>query len=557
MSTTDTDTATTTTGDPAAIAPSRRSLVVIALVGVVLVVLHRPLAEVAARIVPGRAKVSSGGTQFPRFEDLAPSLLLRTGVVLVVLPLAIVVVRRIEALESSTVVRRALPIVTVLVAAVVTGWLARPHNGFPTNARIHWVDYLTYKSDNFFYAAGRLPHLVFYEHPFVWQAINAGLIVALCLLIARKLGFGWVMSSLLATLVLTSGNITRFSNTAEDVFINLALTFAFLLALLHRRPVVIGLAIAALMLGRPQFAVVYFAVVGAELLTFARRRSRPDRATWIHLGLITGALGIGVLVSQATFSLLGYRYFLANGHIVNIEELSDVTAREIDGFTIFPLSGAYVSHFVWVLPALLLLMAAAAVVLANRNDRATEVTVYAGALAVVALLGLHEVKPLLYFNIRYVTYLMPFLVTMAWTLPGACAARSRDGDGSAPASALAPWRPLVLGALLLAPLTMSTNALAVRDRVGSKPEIELLAVRDELRDLADGRLVYVADARSGTLNYVSYVLRKPITQIIELPDRPPDGDYLLIVPSDTDPIDGTEPVLRTESFVVLQHAAAP
>ncbi len=44
----------------------------------------------------------------------------------------------------------------------------------------------------------------------------------------------------------------------------------------------------------------------------------------------------------------------------------------------------------------------------------TEITVYFCALSVVLLLALHEAQPLLYFNIRYLTYLFPFLVVMSW-----------------------------------------------------------------------------------------------------------------------------------------------
>ena len=388
----------------------------LALFGSLLVVVDDRLARLLARTIPGRGEVSSAGTAFPQFAEVVPTIIRRNGLLLIVAAIVLVASRLVRGeRQIPDWAGLAASVTAALSSALWIGWLATPHNAFPSNARIHWVDYLTDKSDNYFYAAGRVPHLIFYDAPPLWQAINALILVGLTITIGRQLGAGWALAVGFGLVVATSGNLLRFANTAEDVYINVALVLAVISASLTRRPVILGLALAAVLLGRPQFAVIFPGVVLAELLALARRRERPSRALVRHVAITTGVTAIGVVVCQLLFTVLGRRYFLTNGNLVDIDELANVTARPIDGFTIFPISGAYLLHFGWVLPAGTLVLAGLGVIRARRLDLRHEVTVYFCAYSVIALLVLHEVRPLLYFNIRYVTYLMPFLLVMAWT----------------------------------------------------------------------------------------------------------------------------------------------
>lgn len=542
--------------------------------GLVLIIANGPIARILARGLPWRGEVKSAGTFFPPFPEAAPVILSRTGWMLIALPvLTAATVSATSRLKSDRRVDIVVATTTIIGSGLWFGWLATPHNAFPSNARIHWVDYLTWRTERLFYAAGRVPHMLFYDSPPTWQAINAALLVGLCILIARRLGFSMLASSALSIVVATSGNLLRFANTAEDVFINLTLVLIVVYASLGRRSVLFGVALAALLLGRPQFIVIFPAVAMSELLVAARQRRLPDREQLRHVCVTIGAAVVGVVATQIFFEVIGERYFFHNGKIVDVGTLESVSPREIDGFTISAFSGTYVLHFVWALPTITVALALLAAVRAPALGTPREAPVYFWGLSVSTLVLLHEAQPLLYFNIRYLTYTLPFLLVMSWALirtvverrankPVEPATAGRDGrfgvHGPDPASPNRPgWSAVGAGCFwltLLAPITIPGDPVDTKQRLERRPEIELLEIRDELRELADGRTVYLDFPSTSTQNYVTYVLRTPVRNVRLLSDSPFEEGGIVIGTA-ADPWSDQAPALSTDRLVVFDPSA--
>ncbi len=234
--------------------------------------------------------------------------------------------------------------------------------------RFHWVDYITWDTDDYFYSLGRIPHRIFYDAPWMWQSINAAMAVSLCYLIARRMRIGRGLSTALASVIAISGNLLIFANTAEDVLLNVTLVLLLLYATLRRIGWFVGLALLLLILGRPSFAIIALAIPTAELVVALRHRERPSRQQLMFVLSAAVVVALGVLVTQIYFTIAGRRYFLTEGRLVFVPELEGLEQRGVDGFTLSAWSGAYASHLLWVIPIFVLLGAVGAFITANRRE---------------------------------------------------------------------------------------------------------------------------------------------------------------------------------------------
>ena len=348
------------------------------LLGLVVTLLAGSLANVAEWLLPAGWQVSSTGTGFGSFSAIGEELFRRIGWLLLVASGAMFL-SGVVPWRSAEVTPRLRRVVIVLVtsgSAIWYGWLAQPHNGFPANSRIHWVDYLTVKSEVFFYAAGRIPHMVFYDVPYVWQALNVALVVLGCFALAHRLGLSLGASAAMAATPAVSTNLLLFANTAEDVMLNIALLLFVMWAVLRRGPILVGLALAFAVLGRPSFLVLIPCLVAAESF-WALRRDRRLVSLWKAITsrylVVACAVATGTIAaSQVIFEILGDRYFFTNGRIIDSGPISNAEPIEIEGFTISAFSGTYLGHGLWVMPLVFLLGAVAAVVRAElaRTHRA-------------------------------------------------------------------------------------------------------------------------------------------------------------------------------------------
>ncbi len=161
-----------------------------------------------------------------------------------------------------------------------------------------------------------------------------------------------------------------------------------------------------------------------------------------------------------------------------------------------------------------------------------------------------EANPLLYYNIRYLTYLLPLLMVAAWSLlaPGVIGL-SNTGDARRRVfSSAVVMRPFVAATLVLGPVVIPASPVGIKRAIEERDELELLEVNTELRALAEGRTVYLMFGAASTRNYLSYVLRGSPNDI-KLPGDGP-GEGLVIVRREDAP-EGVEPVLETDSFVVF------
>ena len=516
-----------------------------------------PVADLVVRLLPGRTRLRSLGTNFESFDDIGADIVARTGWVLVAACAVAVIAhwlstRGIRLRVDSTRIHLAMTIAVVAATAAWFGWLSTPHNAFPSNARFHWVDYITWDSDDYFYALGRIPHRIFYDAPWMWQSINAAIAVVLCYLVARRLGIGRGMSTVLASVIALSGNLMIFANTAEDVLLNVTLMLLLLYASLRRIGWFVGLALLLLILGRPSFAIVALALPVGELLVALRHRERPTRQQVVYVGTAAAVTAVGVLISQIYFTIAGRRYFLTQGRLVYVPELDGITQREVDGFTLSAWSGAFSTHLLWVIPVFILAGAVAAVIVARRQELHVESTVYLAVSGTVLLVLVLEANPLLYYNIRYLTYLLPLLMVAAWSLlvPGVMGPSSTgEARRRGVLTSAVVIRPFVAATLVLSALIIPADPVGIKRAIEQRDELELLDVNTELRELAEGRTVYLMFGASSTRNYLSYVLRGNPNDI-KLPDGSGPGDGLVIVRREDAPA-GVEPVLETDSFVVF------
>jgi hypothetical protein len=512
--------------------------------GLALVVFADAIADAIETLLPGRATIRSSGSPFEPFGEVGSDIVARTGWITIASMIVALVATRFSPRIASRPVHLALTTTLVVATAAWYGWLSTPHNAFVSNARYHWVDYITWDTDDYFYALGRIPHRIFYDAPWMWQAINAAIAVTLCYLIARRLGIGRGLSTTLAAFVAVSGNLLVFAGTAEDVLLSTTVMLLFGYASLRRQGWLVGLAIVLLVLARPPFAIVALAVPLGELISSMRARERPDRERVVYVATAAAVAAAGVTLSQIYFTIAGRRYFLANGRLIDVPELQNLEPIAVDGFTLSAWSGAFALHWLWVIPIFTLVAAVAGVLLARRQTRQVEATVYTVVCAAVLQIAVLEANPLFYYNVRYLTYTVPLLAIAGWSV-----LVPHPATNGETAQASTRLRYLTVAAMVaLGPLAIPADPVGVKRAVEARDETELLAVRDELRRLAESRQVYVEFGTTSTRNYLAYVLRDDRDRITM---RSEDGPGVgLVITRIEDAPAGVPAALTTESFVV-------
>ena len=186
--------------------------------------------------------------------------------------------------------------------------------------------------------------------------------------------------------------------------------------------------------------------------------------------MVACAVATGTIAaSQVIFEILGDRYFFTNGRIIDSGPISNAEPIEIEGFTISAFSGTYLGHGLWVMPLVFMLGAVAAVARAPNLPEPTERLVYFSAVGALVVLAVHESQPLFYYNVRYLTYIWPFVFVLSW-----CAFATVDRR--------AVGRPVTaaLVVLLLAGAAVVPFDPVEFKRVTESRVVELLDLRDEL-----------------------------------------------------------------------------
>lgn len=519
----------------------------VGVVGAILTVVPGPFAATVEWLLPGRAQISSRGRSYPPFWEISEELVRNTGIALLLSAIVTALVTRLDMPSQTKRFDRAVTVVIVAGTSLWYGWLAYPHNAFPSNARFHWVDYLTFNDDYFFYAAARLPHMLFYEVPHVWQAINAGLVAWLCYLVGVQLGLARRLANLLALAPAISANLLQFSSTAEDVLMNVLLALLVIYASLLRRPLVFGLALALAVTGRPPFILFVAAAVLAEIVPALGRRDARS-IDWRYIVRFSMWSGVFIAFSQVVFELFGDRYFFVNGRVVDTGPLDLATPVEVEGFTISAFSGTYLGHAVWMIPIVLIVGALGAVVTASRKHPAVTRTIWFCVLCAASILFVHEYRPQTAYAQRYLTYAVPFVLVAAWAvLAPSHAPRLRwERFGMT-----APGQVLVAASLTFGLMTLPVDPIGERATRNERPEFELLEIRYALRELATDRCVYFGDGAKSSRNFMSYVLKSevwPIRRIGDTPDASFAPDSLVVRRKDSAP--AHQPLIETETYTV-------
>ncbi len=508
--------------------PSRTFLIAhaaLTALGVACLFLPGKLTIRLVHLLPVAFTVRSGGTSLEAFAVLGPSIIRRFGACLLLgvgLSTAWLVLPHTTVQRIAATCRRACSLPhtssrtrtlcrSVLLFAVPFAaffWLSTPHNAFSTNSRIHWVDYLTLRSDVFFYAGGRIPHFLFYEHPSLWQGINAGLLALTIDAILRRLSFGRWSAAALSLLFFGAGILLIFGDTGEDVLLNFLLLSLLLLSLTHHSALLRGLALALVVIGRPEFFSMFGAYLALMLydLWCVRRSTDGDhesmRSRSIFHATVFGWAAAGVAASQVLFTIFGERYLFINGQILDLGPLKDLKPITLDGFTISPFSGANFGHFLWVLPiGFTVCLAAFAIDLLpsrRRNEDPWPLRNLVAAFCIFATAAtvlLHELKPIEYLNVRYLAYTYPFVfVGGAVAIEGIRSRRPRSG--------VLLWT-IAISSLFVLPV----HPLQHRDHLAARIETQLFDHVDELRDARHDGIVVATFGGRSTKNAMAYVFR--------------------------------------------------
>lgn len=483
--------------------------------GVVILASADPVARILDSILPPAATVRSVGYPYPGFARAYPFALRILGGAMIAAGVVWLVAARARLRPPSA---RALPTIAVGLFALASfawiAWLAYPHNAYPDDAHIHWVDIFFGRSDRFFYVLVKPEHWLFYDHPHVAQGLHSALNVLLAAAAGRRLfpGRPW-MATAVAGSVAASMLMAVFADGSSDVMLNATLILTVFVLLLDRSKW-LGAALFFITLGRPPFVLFAFAVVLTEVLLGVREGERGIRAAWRDPYLRWVVLTFAALFAgwHAFLSLRGLNWILANGRLFDAPHF-EIDPENVDGYVASRFGGMFFLHAVWLYP----ISALVGSVYAAVRLRALPLTVRKGFVAawLFVLMGVvtQEYLVIKGFTIKYLGYYVPLVIVLGWTAL-AVGARPRLRAALAGAAVF----------MMLAPLAAHPSRLDDRDEFLARPLTQLFYDRQELRAMVDpDRLATTIRSRSDR-NYMAYVFRLACGRFLEVePGQAPPG----------------------------------
>ncbi len=522
-----------------------RALVGVLVAAAFVFVLAPYLSSFLQRVGPGALTVGSLGTNFPNLGHALPFTLRASAVTVslgaVVTYVAARVKHKVEWTDRATT---AALVFLVLCAAAIYGWFGLPHNALPTNSRWHWVDIYFDRRENWYYTLVKYPHMLFYDNPYILQGLNAALNVSLMYAVGRAaFRSSRLISVLLALSLLASSLVLMFANTAEDVQLNLAVLLLALLFYIRRSTPWLGLALFVVVLGRPQLIGVWGAVVLAELLVGERREGAgrirsviSDRFVVVNL-----AVASALFVVWDLFLVVRHQNWLLHNGVLIDNYLTSLKPISFEGFKIAPFSGVYLLHSLWMYPFALWIAAGVALFRARELPvTARRALVFALIVVMMGLL-ISEAEPLSYYNVRYLTYGLPFLMVAAFAVFDLPRSTNR--------------RPIfgVAGLAALLCLSVTTTrwiALDERRALLATPISRAYSHRSTIKSIIGDAPAGTTAAGIGTRNYISYLLRRPLKDITYVPRRGSDFHGYVFTTTAVVPIG--EVVWRDEPLILVK-----
>lgn len=463
-----------------------------------LLMANAALLLVPESSLPKALTVRSGGFAFPALGNSGQSA---RNLWLIGAVIAVAMMSRLQ--SGAWVARRAWPqwftgrdtvFLSAAAAFLLGACLAYPPQISATNFRIIWVDWAGTDAKVRYF--GQILRQAFYSYPHLLQGLaTLGAFLGFQG-IARRFGYGAGEASIAALLTCASSVFVEFAGIGEDWTLVSAGSIVALWAYAARRwgPLVVALVVLG-GLRLPSAIILMVAITLAEGLRLVRvAQANPARAgglVWLCGGRVAIAwLAVGLL------SYLGYMHFTPLGDDLGRDVPLNLDKLAVDGFVLAPLSGVYLAHAVWAMPAVVLAACVAIVFAAPRYAGSTQGRVaLAAALAMGGTLLFYEafVEFQFYYNYRYLALAYPFgIVALLFVL-------ARFGYGRLLAG-------VVLAALLAWNPTMNVwRPLAGQLSDRQQMEHELYSCREVFAPWLAQRNVYVTQGGKALPNAIEYI----------------------------------------------------
>ncbi|MCB0354112.1 MAG: hypothetical protein KDD64_11325 [Bdellovibrionales bacterium] len=459
------------------------------------------VAESIGRVMPIGFTVRSAGSFFPNFfDEYGYSYQLHNfSVVVFVVAILGVIATTLQGFFSFEFLRRYRSVWLVTVSLLVGAfylWLANPPYIWSANSRMLWVQ-----------ALGERPRLcaaytvlcgvnyLFYSFPVFAVALPMLVISLLFSLTLLRLGFSDCISLGATVCLALSSQLLIFGNVSEGVVVNIAVLLFASYAYVKRDWRLFAPSLLLVVLARTQYLSVLGAFIACEGVAFVLEEKRifgflrlfRDRFVLRSLGWFFVLFAVWYLLSSS-WGINMFELLVEGGS----SEFERYKALPIEGFTISPLSGAYLGHLLWSFPTVISLLAFLGVFFLFRMN-VTELRLY--LFVVIFSFGnilVHELLPLYYYNIRYMTYYLPYLVIAA-LITSSVVVKGLH----------LKWilQCLVLGSLLT-PYTSGFETKRAQEKFALSV---LYPYRNELREWADGKLVFSNHHGMSSRNYLAYI----------------------------------------------------
>lgn len=435
-------------------------------------------------------------------------------------------------------------------SAVFVGYYSFPLTTSSSNSRIHWVDWrlVPAAQNDLRYFATRIVRSTEWmlSNPWLIGASLTSFSVLMIFVLGHREKWPVAVSLILSCGLIFSGPLGLFINPSEDASTVFAIMISSTVLMTFPRMRPIALVLPTLV--RPEFITFWLAflvLTGMECFTTLRllRRDRVDSGTSTWQILATGSkrhapyfvtiFGAGILFLFLQFGLydaLGRRWFMIDGQFIDQSATAAVVPKEIDGWTISAFSGTYIFHFIWMFPTLLILgciLVLEGFLRKRTSDSETFSGRYDGQvnrpinmpllllLWCGAILVLHEAKPILYFNTRYLSY----AIVAALLASGGIVSKQVCSRNWPRRDALDP-RNVAYFSALLAIFLLPTAHSDLREINLDRDYASWALYRDDLVEYGKIWPILSLDHRSATRNSISYYFNVPV------------GSVRLVVPED-------------------------